>query len=390
MSSSRLASARLLAPLPLLALSLVQACGDSGTPPEGGLDLEAVFAPATSAEIAAVEADWSTRAPGADGVLEELVTGGTLAGSPATVRVYSHLVDGYRHYGAMVVPDGAASGSLPVVVFAHPGDGGMDMGDFFLAATVLGEVTSGFVFVVPSFRSETLTVGSVDFESQGDPSPWDRDVDDALALLDVALQQVPEADPERIGAVGISRGAGVALLMAARDPRVDLVVELSGPTDFFGPYVRGVVEDALDGRLRPLPGLAVLDQRFIQPLAAGTLPVADFRMELARRSVVLFADRLPPVQVHHGRLDQVVDVSQAESLVQAIEAAGGGPPRDGFYLYDGAGHDPLTMTGSFQRAADFLSRLTQPLPAGVRATDVPRAPHLSVAPSRTSSIPPER
>lgn len=339
---------------PLLALAL--ACGDS-TGPEPGLDLEALFLPATAAEVAAVEADWAARAPVAGGIEEELTTAGQLPGTPATVRIFSHLVDGNRHHGAVVVPEGAAVGSLPVVVFAHPGDRGIDLGDFFLAAEFLGEAVSGFAFVVPSFRSESLIVDGRRFESGGMASPWDRDVDDALALLDVVLDRVPEVDPTRVGAVGLSRGAGVALLMAARDPRIDLVVEFSGPTDFFGAFARDVVEDALEGRRRPLPGLEALDDRFIQPLGAGTLSPEAFRLELARRSVVLFADRLPPVQVHHGVQDDVVPVSQAERLVDAVEAAGGGPPEDEFHFYPGGSHDPLTLPAGFGRAADFLERL---------------------------------
>lgn len=357
-------------------LVLAVACADAAGP-EPGLDLDAVFLPPTAAEIAAVEADWASRSPVAAGVVEELATAAELAGRPATVRVFSHLVDGVRHHGAAIVPDGAQPAGLPAVVFAHPGDGGVDVGDVLLAAAVIGQPASGFVFVVPAFRSETLRVGGESFPSGGEPSPWDRDVDDVMALLDVVFREVPEADPERVGALGISRGAGVALLLGIRDPRVDLVVEFSGPTDFFGLFVREVVEDALDGRLRPLPGLRHLDERFIRPLAAGTLAVEDFRLELVRRSAVLFAHRLPPVQVHHGRMDAVVAVSQAESLVQAVGAAGGGPPVDEFFLYPDGRHDPLTLAGSVPRAAAFLERLLAGEARGHGRGRVPRSDFVS-------------
>ena len=64
------------------------------------------------------------------------------------------------------------------------------------------------------------------YRSDGNASPWDWDVDDALALLDVAISTTPEANSDRIGVLGISRGADVAMLMAIRDPRIDAVVEL--------------------------------------------------------------------------------------------------------------------------------------------------------------------
>lgn len=353
-----------LTPVPwiLLPLSLLSACGDDPAGPGSriveGVDLEAVFAAPTSSELDRVRVDdWGARTPAAAGVLEELSRDVTLGASPGTLRVYSHLVDGHRHFGAVVVPDGAAAGSLPVLVYGHGGDGGVRADELLLVTGALGDLADDFVYVLPSFRSEPLIVGSTTFLSEGPASPWDRDVDDALALLDVALDEIAEADGERIGVLGFSRGAGVGLLMAVRDPRVDLVVEFFGPTDFFGTYVQGIVADALRGQLRALPGLDVLNQRFIQPLKQGTLSVEEFRIELVRRSAVLFAERLPPVQVHHGSADPVVAVSQAESLITTLESLGRGPPEDEFWIYPGGSHDPLSLSGSIPRTLSFLDRL---------------------------------
>lgn len=351
----------------LLLLPVLGACGDGPTGPAGpvveGVDLEVVFAAPTPQELDRVRVEeWGARSPAAEGVAEELSRDFPLGPSPGTLRVFSHLVDGHRHYGAVVAPDGAAPGSLPVVVYAHGGDGGLDVDELSLVVAALGEVADDFVYVAPSFRSEPLVVGSTTFASEGPASPWDRDVDDALALLEVAVEETPEADPERIGALGFSRGAGVALLMAIRDPRIDRVVEFFGPTDFFDPWVREIVSDALRDRLRDLPGLAVLNERFIQPLERGTLSVEEFRLELVRRSAVLFADRLPPVQVHHGSADTVVSVSQGERLIEALEALGRGPPEDGYHIYPEGGHNPLTLSGSVSRTVSFLSRLLEPTP----------------------------
>lgn len=337
------------------------ACGDDPAGPGGriveGVDLDVLFASPTSAEEAAVLAEWEGRSPAASGVQEELSVAFALGSAPGTLRVYSHLVDGHRHYGAVIAPDGAAATSLPVVVYGHGGDGGVSADELSLVLGALGDVADDFVYVVPSFRSEPLVVGTTTFLSEGEASPWDRDVDDALALLDVALQETPAADPDRIGALGFSRGAGVALLMAIRDPRIDLVVEFFGPTDFFDRYVQEIVEDLLRGHFRDLPGLAVLNERFIQPLKAGTLTIDEVRPELVRRSAVLFADRLPPVQVHHGTADAVVAVSQAESLIATLEGLARGDPPDEFYLYAGGGHNPLTLPGSVPRTIAFLGML---------------------------------
>ena len=206
------------------------------------------------------------------------------------------------------------------------------------------------------------------FRSEGAPSPWDRDVDDALALVSATLANEPAADPGRIAVLGFSRGAGVGLLMAARDPRIDAVVDFFGPTDFFDPWVRGLVEEALEGRPRNLPGLAWLTEQYLQPLRRGDLTLQAVRTELVRRSVTLFASTLPAVQVHHGTADGVVSFSQAERLDQAMRAQGRSAPGYQFYIYPGGDHNPLTLPGSVDRTAAFLARFAadaQPIVANL-------------------------
>ncbi len=366
---------------PLLAALLLQACGESGArlgpelqPPAP--DLAALFAPARPDEIAAVRAEWAARDVAPVDVRVEASESFLLGSAPATLRVISHVIEGGRHYGAVVAPEGAADGSLPVVVYTHGGDSGVRTADLGLIALVLGGATADFVWVVPSFRAETLSTGEGSWRSGGEPSPWDRDVDDALALLGAALDLTPAADPARVGVLGFSRGAGVGLLMGIRDARIDRVVSFFGPTDFFGAYVQDVIEEAIDGELRDLPGLPALDRQFVQPFVSGTLAVEDVRPELVRRSAVLFAEDLPPVQIHHGTEDVVVDVSQADALIEALEALGRGAPEDGFHLYPGGGHDPLTLPGSVPRTLEFLGRLdvdspTAPSTRGVTERDPP-------------------
>jgi dipeptidyl aminopeptidase/acylaminoacyl peptidase len=344
----------------LLGGLLAVGCSDSDRDPvgpNGGVDFDRLFAAPTAMEVLAVSAEWSTRDFSAVGVAEEASGSFFLGSSPATLTVLSHDVGGVLHYGAVIVPDGAPPGSLPVLVYAHASDDGVDGQEVGLVATALGSLADDFVYVVPSFRSETLRVLGSTWRSEGDPSPWDQDVDDALALLSAAIEHTAEADPDRVAVVGLSRGAGVALLMGIRDERVDLVVDFFGPTDFFDPWVRGLAQDALSGRAANLPGFATLHARFLRPLENGSLAVDDVRLELLRRSPTHFADRLPSVQVHHGTADQVVPVSQAERLIAAVEGLGRGPPADEWFLYQGGGHNPLTLSGSFERSADFLDRL---------------------------------
>ncbi|UCC49242.1 MAG: dienelactone hydrolase family protein [Gemmatimonadota bacterium] len=355
-------------PFVLSVLVLASACDDSAGPADRiveGVDLDLLFAEPSPAEIDAIADEWEARDVSVQSVQEVVTSAETIGEVSATLRIVSHDVGGMTHYGAILVPDGAAPGSLPVLVYTHGGDGGVDIDELLpLLPVLLGEMVADFVLVAPAFRSEPLVFDGAEYLSEGAPSPWDLDVDDALALLNVALETAPEADPERIAVVGFSRGACVAMLMAERDSRIDLVVEFHGPTDFFGPFVQEVVEEALRGTPRDLPGLAYLDTTFIQPLKDGELTIEDVRPELVRRSPVYFAELLPQLQVHHGTADETVPVGEAQRLIEVMQGLGRGEPEFEFYLYEGGTHNPLTLSGSIPRTRDFLSRL---LPGAVTA-----------------------
>jgi hypothetical protein len=50
----------------------------------------------------------------------------------------------------------------------------------------------------------------------------------------------------------------------------------------------------------------------------------------------------------------VVEVSQAQSLIDAMAAIGRDEPEFQGYLYPGGTHSPLALAGSIGRASDFL------------------------------------
>jgi acetyl esterase/lipase len=347
------------------ALLLLVGCGGSSTGPEdhivAGVNLTELFAAPSQAEIDAVAAMWEMRDVSAHEIQIEAAGAETFSGAAATIRIVSHTVGGVRHYGAIGVADKAADGSLPVLIYAHPGDGGENIDNVLsMLDAAFNDIPDDYVYVVPSFRSEPLRYGGTVYTSDGPPSPWDYDVDDALALLNVTLETTPAADPARIGIIGFSRGACVAMLMAIRDARIDPVVEFFGPTDFFGDYVQEITEEALLGNPRDLPGLDYLNANIIQPLKDSTLTVAEVRSEMLRRSPVYYADRLSQLQVHHGTADDIVEVSQAERLIAAMEAAGRTEPEFEWYLYEGGVHDPTVgamFPWSIIRAVAFIERL---------------------------------
>jgi dipeptidyl aminopeptidase/acylaminoacyl peptidase len=343
----------------LSLLAVATACGDSTGPrrQDDAVDLQRLFAPPTAGERAAVEADWAARAPSAQGVRVEASQLSAIGLAPMQLQVVSHVVDGHRHYGAILTPVSPVRAALPLVLYLHGGDEGVSVDEVAIAAVAAGVDPNAAVWVVPSFRAEPLRAAGQLWQSGGTASPWDRDVDDTLALLDVAASLVPTARRACVGSIGFSRGGGVALLLSARDTRVRATVEFFGPTDFFGPFVREVVEEVLRGRPRALPGLGHLSQAWVQPLRQGLVSYEEVRLEMLRRSPAHFAERLGPVQLHHGTADAVVPVSQAESLIDAMARIDRGAPAFESYLYVGAGHNPFMMQAAPPRVRSFLDRL---------------------------------
>ena len=355
-------SRRRLRLLAVLLPGLLGGCDRSVDPAEPVADpiletrLDDLFAPATPAEVEAVRADWARRDISAAGAAVEHTGSYSLDGIPATLRVVSHRVGEVLHYGAILAPDSAAAGSLPILMYLHGGDGGVEVDDIDLVVYALGERRGSFVYVIPSFRSEPLEYGDREWVSTGPGGHWDYDVDDALALLNVALELTPQARVEGLSIVGTSRGAGVALLAGIRDERIENIVAFFGPTDFFDDWVREIAREAAMGLPRDLTGVAHIDSTFLQPYMRGEIDLAEVRLELVRRSSVLFAGDLPAVQLHHGDRDETVSVSQARSLIRAMETLGREPPEFEAFIYEGGGHQIFALRDAIPRAVDFLRR----------------------------------
>jgi dipeptidyl aminopeptidase/acylaminoacyl peptidase len=338
-----------LAPLAAAALVALGACAHAMPAARSGPLLDALFAPPSAAEIAAVEADWASRDTRVHDFRVEHVTPD---GASGRTMVVSHVVDGARHYGAIRVPDGAA-GPLPVLVIGHGGDSGAT-GYHFIRS---GPLAHGWIQVLPSFRGEPLHLTPLRaWRSGGTPSPWDGDVDDAIALLNAALAHVPQADSTRIAAFGRSRGGGVMLLMAVRDPRIKAVVSAYGPTDFLLPEVRRLAGRALGSRVARLPGAGYLADSVLFALRDGRTTVPQARMQLLRRSPAWFARRLPPAQVHHGVLDRKVSVDHGDRLDEAMRGLGRDSVSWRYFRYPRGGHRFSSFPGALPRTEEFLSR----------------------------------
>ena len=378
----------------LLALAL-PACDSGGDEPPtrqdsviAGLNFTRLFAPATPAEVADVRADWAARTPTAAAIE---VRGPAPAPDGSQIYVVSHALTGPgaagRHYGFVRVPAGASN--FPVLVVHHGGDQGVFAGapnanvGVLAVAQAFPGIASKTVQVFPSYRSEPL--GTQGFEpvlgppvvSGGTASPWDYDVDDAMALLSAVLARdefAAATDAGRVGALGFSRGGNTALLHQIRDRRVRAVTEYYGPSDFYNVGAQQLALALLGGAgpttmqaAMGLPGAPYLYTSVLNPLrnADGSVNEgADYaraRLEVARRSPSLFTSSLRNVQVHHHRRDGVVPVAFSEAFDVAAQTA---RPQGAyeFNLYGEAGagdpsvHNPAAMPESLGRTDAFLTQ----------------------------------
>lgn len=329
----------------LAAMLLLGACDDSSSPsapppsPNQAL-LDALFAPATMAETTAVAAEWAGRRPEvSDARFDEegrfaaelpfLVVSFLKAPSswstPDTVpvRLLSHVVDGFRHHGALWTPTGTER--LPILVFAHGGDDGIDSIQWRAVLQATRSFRDSIAILAPSFRSEPVGILSRP-RSEGDPSPWDRDVEDLRSFVRAAARLDPRLDTTRVCLTGYSRGGGVALLTAQRDPLFASVATIAAPTTFQGPWVRALADSILSSTNADLPGVDHLATTVLLPYQQGRISLDSARRELIRRSATTWVRRLPAdVVLHHGMADITVPHAEMERLLQAAHAVGLSP-----------------------------------------------------------------
>jgi len=132
------------------------------------------------------------------------------------------------------------------------------------------------------------------------------------------LRQDPRVDPDRIGVVGHSVGAGASLLAASRDPRLAAVVSIGGmahPAEL----------------IRASRGLRRAPARLADRVLATIEETIGHRFD-SFAPVYTITRTLAPVLVVHGTQDRTVPVRDATRLVDA------GRPHARLRLVPDAGH----------------------------------------------------
>ena len=239
-------------------------------------------------------------------VLAAMASGPLLAGvRPALARGTS-MADPMQSFTSGGVPiavewfpaAGGAAGRAPAVLLLHGADGLAFANGYRLGAQVIAQAGYHVAFVHYLDRSGERRVSYATLRERF--PVWAETVADAVTWLAAR----PDVDAGRIGIVGVSLGASLAMETASHDTRVRALV------DYFG-------------------------------------PVPD---DVAARK-----PRLPPTLILHGSLDRIVPVGHAHALEALLKR--NGTPYE-IKIYEGQGHGfvGLAQLDSAARVSAFLAQ----------------------------------
>lgn len=194
-------------------------------------------------------------------------------------------------------PAAGRDGDAPALLLLHGADGMTYADRYRLAATLIAG--AGYHVALPHYLDRTGE-RRVSYATLRERYPaWAGTVRDGIGWL----AGRPGVDPGRLGLVGVSLGAALALTVAASDRRVRAVVDTSGPLP------EGLPDEA----------------------------------------------PLPPTLILHGEADRIVPVSHARAIARRLEA--GGTPHE-IRIYPDQGHVLSGAAGfdAASRIAAFLDR----------------------------------
>lgn len=158
-------------------------------------------------------------------------------------------------------------------------------------------------------------------ESEGRWTTWGAEEShDVSAAID-ALARVPGLDRSRLGIMGESMGAAIAILAAARDPRIRIVVADSSYTD-----LRSLFRHEAGRRYRFVPLVLVGPMLWLAGRRGHFRPGELAPLQAIRRVAV-------PTLILHGGADAGIPVAAAHRLLAASPAA---PKR--LHVFPGSTH----------------------------------------------------
>lgn len=223
--------------------------------------------------------------------------------------------DGTRLAGHLIVPARAdANQKLPAVILID--DWVKTPGELILQSARLA--AAGFVVVRYQARGFGHSSGTLDLAGP-------RDLDDFFSVIEWLIEETP-VDAQRVGAVGVSAGAVIALMAAAEGRALRAVASLSGWADLSRSMFRNGAGNpewvlALQDVSVPRRINAALAQR-VRDLVSGNVSAQATRWAGARSPVGRLADlnqRGVPILLANGYQDELVDLNGQVAFFEQLQ-----------------------------------------------------------------------
>jgi dienelactone hydrolase len=270
---------------------------------------------------------------------------------------------GERAVAVLMSPARPAAPKLPVIVLQHWLGGTKDSAPLVRVQETLANTGALVVAIDARFRGERrrgtdLQDAMIRAYRTGKGHPWLIDTAFDLTRLTDLLVTLPETDPERIAAVGLSEGGFEVWMAAVADKRISVIVPVIGVTRLdpmadtlsrhwmFERVFRAVARDLGETTVTPRVAHALWDR--LLPDYAATLDPIHLMPTLAPRPLLILA--------HEN--DEIVPLKGAKEVYAAVEKAykaEGATDRLKFQVQPGMGHEDQSMTEWLDVLA-FLNR----------------------------------
>lgn len=268
------------------------------------IDLDSLFQPADSLELARIQADWQAFSKMSD---SSFIIKDMSYGMDRKLLIIEQYAEGRKHYGAIVFPyQYDEQQKYPLLLWAN-GLNQQDPTSYFedpFRKKLYTELSNYFI-LIPAYRGQALSAYGKRYCADGFfGDAFDGAADDALRLLYLVQADFKGVDSHKIVVWGVSRGGTVALLMGTRDTTINAVICQSGPVDFFSK----AVYNRYGGQYK---------YQFL----SKQQPFREIRAKMLKSAPIYFIENYPnALFIAHGKNDPVVPISNANRLIEKMKA----------------------------------------------------------------------
>jgi dipeptidyl aminopeptidase/acylaminoacyl peptidase len=235
--------------------------------------------------------------------------------------------DNLKLRGFLIEPK--KKGVYPVLIYNRGGNGNFGaVNSVFLTEFLSKIANEGYIVIGSQLRGTSVSEGVDEFGG--------KDVNDVLSLFDI-IDQLPNADKNRIGVFGWSRGVMTNFLMLKKTNRIKTNIAIAGQADLIGtkrPEMFGVYRERIPGYAK------------------------DTVAALKTRSSLLAIDSIQNKKVSHfiiqGNKDVKVDISNAFAFYSKLNSK---EYTTRLLVYENEGHDLEVVNDNLlDQIADWLKR----------------------------------